>query len=365
MAYARPHLAQGKSQESHAISLKVLRLSRPSLAAQTPLPQTHFGTGLDIPAEASCAFPFSSSAAAEEAAPKNVSSDVTIRAPLTQGLTLPSAFGAAYVGEMFTCMLCANNEVLDGAGRKVTGVRIVAELQTPSDMSGMRLELRSGGVEGEDEDGGDDEEKTEAEEEDEKEAEAGYDIPPNGTIQKTLRHALKDEGPHVLAVTVSYTETTQGSAGTASGGRARSFRKLYQFVAQQAIAVRSKVTERTRGGAGDGEQTGREWILEAQLENVGESAVVLEHVWLRTRDGVGSAGVDDAKAKDVEEKEAIVLKPQDIEQTMFILSENTPLPNPTTTQTGRLALAQLNIDWRNAMGEKGSLTTGWLAAKMR
>ena len=33
--------------------------------------------------------------------------------------------------------------------------------------------------------------------------------------------------------------------------------------------------------------------------------------------------------------------------------------------TGRVPLAQMNIDWRSAMGERGSLTTGWLASRGR
>ncbi|KAK1038889.1 hypothetical protein LTR33_016040, partial [Friedmanniomyces endolithicus] len=143
--------------------------------------------------------------------------------------------------------------------------------------------------------------------------------------------------------------------GGASGGRARSFRKLYQFVAQQLIAVRSKVTERKRMGRVEGQ--GRQYVLEAQLENVGEGSAVLERVWLGEREGVTSKAISCGG----DGKEAVVLKPRDVEQVMFVLEEKVG----SGEVGGRVPLAQLNIDWRGAMGERGGLTTGWLASKGR
>ncbi|KAK0335760.1 hypothetical protein LTR91_023232 [Friedmanniomyces endolithicus] len=306
----------------HAITLKVLRLSRPSLATQTPLPPSHFGNGLDIHPQASLAYP---------------TADADSSFPLTPLLTLPSAFGAAYVGETFTCTLCASNGVRERELRSVSAVRIVAELQTPGREEGVVLELR--GVEGGAE-----------------EWEEGGDVAPGGTLQRTVQYELKEEGEHVLAVTVSYTETLLSSeGGGASGGRARSFRKLYQFVAQQLIAVRSKVTERKRMGRVEGQ--GRQYVLEAQLENVGEGSAVLERVWLGEREGVTSKAISCGG----DGKEAVVLKPRDVEQVMFVLEEKVG----SGEVGGRVPLAQLNIDWRGAMGERGGLTTGWLASKGR
>lgn len=297
----------------HALSLKVLRLSRATLASHTPLPQTHFGSGLDISPKASLAYP---------------SADEKSTFPLTPLLTLPASFGAAYVGETFTCTLCVNNELVDGdSSRIVSGVKINAELQTPTQQDGFALQLEhtsdapAAGAE-----------------------DAGHDLEPGGTLQKTLRHELKDEGPHVLAVTVSYTETLRNSAGGASGGRARTFRKLYQFVSQQLLAVRSKVTERKRR-----ERTGPpQWILEAQLENVGEVSVVIDKVWLKEKEGTSSQTVNGEPGRD-----ATVLKPQDVEQVMFVLSER----NMADDAALKVTLAQLNINWRSSMGERVQIST--------
>lgn len=323
---AQPSISGGGAP--HAISLKVLRLSRPSFATQTPLPQTSFHNGLDIPVPSSLAYP------GAEASPAF---------PLTPLLTLPAAFGAAYVGETFTCTLCSNCEVGDegeGDGRSVNGVRIHAELQTPAEQQGLPLELKR--AEGGDEGG----------------YEEGWDMRPKQTVQFTLTHDLKEEGPHVLAVTVSYTETLRGGGGGASGGRARTFRKLYQFVAQPLIAVRSKVSElQRRAKPAPGE--GRRWVLEAQLENVGETAVVLERLWLTENEGISGKSVDEEEMG--EGRESVVLKPQDVEQVMFVLREE----KAEEVGQGRVPLARVNIEWRSAMGEKGSLTTGWLASRPR
>lgn len=92
---------------------------------------------------------------------------------------------------------------------------------------------------------------------------------PSESLQRILRFELKEEGNHVLAVTVTYTETALGE-GKAASGRVRTFRKLYQFVAQQLLSVR------TKAGKMPALHGSARYILEAQLENLGESAVCLE-----------------------------------------------------------------------------------------
>lgn len=121
-------------------------------------------------------------------------------------------------------------------------------MQTPSNPTGSPLGL-AGHVEGVDSD--------------------AMSPGPGDSLQRILRFELKEEGNHVLAVTVTYTETALGEGKTASG-RVRTFRKLYQFVAQQLLSVRTKAGEMSQR---DGSSR---YLLEAQLENMGESAVCLE-----------------------------------------------------------------------------------------
>ena len=208
----------------------VCRLSRPSLATQYPLPDSK---SLGISPKASLAYPS-----------PNDADDQFILSP---ALNLPEAFGSAYVGETFSCTLCANNEVDPSDNTKaISGVRIQGDMQTPSNPTGSPLDLS--GLSGEDED-----------------ASPG----PGESLQRILRFELKEDGNHVLAVTVTYTETALGE-GKAASGRVRTFRKLYQFVAQQLLSVRTKAGEM-------GHRNGSSrYLLEAQLENMGEAAVCLE-----------------------------------------------------------------------------------------
>ncbi|KAK6417248.1 hypothetical protein LTR95_017369 [Oleoguttula sp. CCFEE 5521] len=310
MAHHQRTVSSNQLSTPHSVSLKVLRLSRPALATQTPLPQTSFGNGLDISPSASLAHPAA-----------NPDSSF----PLAPLLTLPSAFGAAYVGETFACTLCANNELTSDSAKSVSGVRISCELRTPSAQSGLALELSDSDNEP-----------------------SPNELQPGATLQRAVHHPLKEEGTHVLAITVNYTETTLDEQGGASGGRARTFRKLYQFIAQNLVAVRSKVTALPQRS----KDSPRAWSLEAQLENVGEASVVIEKVWLREDEGLEGSGVGS------EEGKGIVLKPMDVEQVMFVVREL-----EAGAEQGKRNLTQLNIEWRSAMGERGSLTTGWLSRK--
>jgi hypothetical protein len=225
------------------------RLTRPSLVQQFPLPQPHDASPLSDPTRA----PWASSLAYPRATPASTG---FVLAPL---LALPESFRSAHVGEPFACTLCANVEPpadhaggADGAGRgargrAVSGLRIGAEMASPSAPAGVRLELEDG------RDGA-------------RPPPEGGVYAPGASVQKVLRLNLAEEGDHTLAVTVAYTETTVGAGGRASGGRVRTFRKLYQFAAASLLGVRTKA-----GEVGEGR-----YVLEAQLENMGESGVVLE-----------------------------------------------------------------------------------------
>lgn len=102
------------------------------------------------------------------------------------------------------------------------------------------------------------------------------------SLQKIVRFDLKEEGNHILAVSISYTETLIGSDSQAASGRVRTFRKLYQFVAQPCLSVRTKASElpplevddKTTGPYGKARLL--RYALEAQLENVGDFAVVIK-----------------------------------------------------------------------------------------
>ena len=106
-------------------------------------------------------------------------------------LNLPEAFGSAYVGETFSCTLCANNELLPkDTTRSISSIKIQGDMQTPSNPTGSALELTGA---------------------DELEGQSGNKIGPGESLQKILRFELKEEGNHVLAVTVTVSIATMNT----------------------------------------------------------------------------------------------------------------------------------------------------------
>jgi hypothetical protein len=202
------------------------------LQYQYPLPHSDPQHELTISPKASLAYPTAGS------------QDSFIVTPV---LTLPESFQSAYVGEEFSCTLSANNELLPGDHtRNVSGVRVVAEMQTPSNPAGIALDYEIASA-----------------------PESGFG--PGDSIQTIIKLNLSEEGNHVLAVTVTYTETTLAKEGGAAGGKVRTFRKLYQFVAQSLVGVRTKAGDLPMRKDGL-----NRYALEAQLENLGDRTVALE-----------------------------------------------------------------------------------------
>ena len=246
------------------------------------------------------------------------------------------------MGETFSCTLCANNEILpENATKAVSGVRVQADMQTPSTPNGIPLDLSSA---------------SEVEP-----GKHGEDVSPGESLQKILRFELKEEGNHVLAVTVTYTETSLASEGKPTGGKVRTFRKLYQFVAQQLLSVRTKAGELGHG----------RHLLEAQLENMGESPVSLEDVRVNPHEMYHARSLNwELDLSEEEAKHTImpVLQAREVIQVAFLLEEKTGEKeggeeNQDQLSDSRKVLGQLAIQWRTSLGDKGTLSTGWLTAR--
>ncbi|CAI6338557.1 unnamed protein product [Periconia digitata] len=331
MAHHRPTQSEALKMP-HTVSLKVLRLSRPSLATQYPLPNSE---ALGIAPSASLAYPASN--------PSSTSQSI-----LSPVLNLPEAFGSAYVGETFSCTLCANNE-LDPSDktRTISNVRIQGDMQTPSTPTGSTLELIAS------------DNSKEGKGDENVESTPG----PGESLQRILRFELKEEGNHVLAVTVTYTESTTTGEGTAVNGKVRTFRKLYQFVAQQLLSVRTKAGELSvKDGVG-------RYLLEAQLENLGEGPVSLETVDLNPKAPFKSTSLNwDSHPHETDTLAAPILNPRDVIQVAFLLEDSISTEPPidaekSNADDSRRVLGQLAIQWRSALGDYGSLSTGWLTSR--
>ena len=176
------------------------------------------------------------------------------------------------------------------------------------------------------------------------------DLEPGGTLQKIVSFDLKEEGNHVLAVTVSYYEASETS------GRTRTFRKLYQFICKASLIVRTKV------GRLDEEGGKRRWVLEAQLENCSEEAMQLQKVVMELDPGFEYRDCN----WEATRSERPVLHPGEVEQVCFVVEErNRNVVERATGADGRVGFGVLGIGWRGEMGNRGYLSTGKLGTRVR
>jgi hypothetical protein len=186
---------------------------------------------------------------------------------------------------------------------------------------------------------------------------AGTDLSPGTSLQKILSFDLKEEGNHVLAVTVSYYEASELS------GRTRTFRKLYQFICKASLIVRTKP-----GALPVGDKGQRRWVLEAQLENCSEEGVLLERVGLELEKGLGYEDCNwDTDSDGGGEggggggRKRPVLQPGETEQVCFVIEEEEK--GAAVEVEGRVVFGILQIGWRSEMGNRGFLSTGKLGTR--
>lgn len=192
-------------------------------------------------------------------------------------------------------------------------------------------------------------------------------------MQKIVRFELREEGNHVLAVSLSYSETTMSTENSASSGRVRSFRKLYQFVAQPCLSVRTKVSEILSANVDDEKPKAskiQQYALEAQLENMADGPITLHKVAFSSKAPFKSTSINwDVVQIDQEQIDPPILAPREVTQVAFLVEQQDQqrVDNSMkeTTKDGRTVLGQLNISWWTAMGDTGFLTTGWLMTRRR
>ena len=187
---------------------------------------------------------------------------------------------------------------------------------------------------------------------------------PGGSLQKIVRFDLREEGNHVLAVSLSYSENTMSKDNSASSGRVRTFRKLYQFIAQPCLSVRTKVSDFLPVSATD--KAASRYALEAQLENMADGPISLEQVHFNPKRPFRSTSLNwDFGGSDTTEVEAPVLVPRDVIQVAFLIEQEAGgnENDQMEMKDGRVVLGQLSMQWRTAMGDEGILNTGWLMTK--
>ena len=243
------------------------------------------------------------------------------------------------MGETFSCTLCANNELPPDSERQVTSVRIGAEMQSPSGTTTLEMSPS-------------DQEATK--------------VDPGKSLQQIVHFELREVGNHTLAVDLSYSETTVSKDQFASSGRVRNFRKLYQFAARPCLGVRTKVSNLPSEDIDDGQSPAAKYVLEAQLENCADGRITLESPTLNPKPAFKSTSLNwDTKSSERQDSDKPIMAPRDILQIAFLVEQQKDGPGKEMTKDGRTILGNLDIQWRNVMGDSGFLSTGWLTTKKK
>ena len=235
--------------------------------------------------------------------------------------------------------MCANNELPPDSERQVTSVRIGAEMQAPSGTTTLEMTPN---------------------------AQEAAKVSPGKSLQEIVHFELREVGNHTLAVDLSYSETTVSKDQIASSGRVRTFRKLYQFVARPCLGVRTKVSNLPSGDSDDTQSPAARYVLEAQLENFADGRITLESPTLNPKPAFKSTSLNwDTKGSNRHESKKPSMAPRDILQIAFLVEQQKDGPGKEMTKDGRTILGNLDIQWRNVMGDSGFLSTGWLTTKKK
>ncbi|KAG9122718.1 hypothetical protein FRC07_000775 [Ceratobasidium sp. 392] len=309
----------------HLLALKVMRLSRPSLAVH---PQPYFADSNALSAHAQ-ASPLS----LERASPLYGVPSTLRDLAISPVLLLPEAFGSISLGETFTSSLCINNE----SALEIIGTHLLVEIQTASSKVVLG---QIGGIDSR--------------------------LQPNEMLQLVVSHEIKELGQHVLACTVSYHVPPALRNSTVppedpANPTLRTIRKFYKFMVSNPLSVRTKVHVPRSPTALLNPRERHKVFLEVHVQNLTAKPLHFERIQFECAEGwkldSPPSGMD----------KLALLHPQDLRQYMYILmptpeaTPSFPIPYPPGTM---IALGRLDMSWRSSFGEPGRLLTSMLSRKI-
>ncbi|KAI8051512.1 hypothetical protein BDF22DRAFT_744525 [Syncephalis plumigaleata] len=209
-------------EQPQQLSLRVMRLSKPSLAGSSTIVEPGERLGeplrqLDLEDPHTPALP-----------------------DPDELLMLPASFGSIYLGEVFSGYLCVSN---DSATMEAREVAIKAELQTSSqrialvDTSNAPMKV----------------------------------LGASQTSEHVVVHEIKELGIHILVCSVQYMSLN-------SDGRdeRRFFRRFYKFQVLNPLSVKTKVNN----------QANERVFLEVQVQNLTMSPMCLDRIYLEAAEGL-------------------------------------------------------------------------------
>ncbi|XP_027046406.1 trafficking protein particle complex subunit 13-like [Pocillopora damicornis] len=232
---------------------------------------------------------------------------------------LPHTFGNIFLGEVFSSYVSVHND----SNQPVKDIVIKTDLQTSS----QRLNL-SGTANM-----------------------PVSKLDPEESFDQVIQHEVKELGTHILVCAVNYATLT---------GEKMYFRKFFKFQVLKPLDVKTKFYN----------AMGDEVFLEAQVQNITSSPMVMESVRLEpsavyTVTDLNSITID-PKRGDGDGEESITesifgqgsyMNPNDTRQYLYRLA---PVANMSKNVKVANVVGKLDIVWRTAFGERGRLQTSQL-----
>ncbi|KAI7826767.1 hypothetical protein BX661DRAFT_30239 [Kickxella alabastrina] len=301
-------------RDTHPLTLKVMRLSRPTLAdTRQQLAADSTESVLAPPLrDIEQNYPTQSGLVLSD---MHIAGDTALpldALPLTETLVLPRAFGTMYLGETFLAHLCICNE----SSFVVRDVSVQVAMQTATQQLAL-LGSSTGDA-------------------------AKQQLATRQPLNLQVTHEIKELGAHVLGCSIAY---------LSAQGERRTLQKSFKFQVANPLVVKTKVNHLER-----------DVLLEVQVHNATQGAMALERLRFEPAAPFSaedlSAGVFGSRAGFV--------NPGDVRQYLYRL--HVPAKGPLSVEQERAiryatAMGKLDILWRGAFGSVGRLQTSQLLRK--
>lgn len=315
--------------QGHLLSLKVMRVSRPSLASAW---QPFYSSSPSFSAHSTASILSLQGKAPLSGHPKTLR-DLT---QASEFLTLPASFGAIQLGETFSSCICINNET----NIEIEGVSVRVEIQTANSKI-LVAEL-----------GGPD-----------------FQLAVGDSLEYVAHHEVKELGHHVLACIVSYhlPPSYRHTPGTSDPSNEATFRKFYKFAVTNPLSVKTKVHTPRSPSALMISSEREKVFLEVHIQNLTQDAMWFERMKFECAEGWS---VIDANTTGDDEDQRLfsgstaLMQPQAIRQYIYILTPTSSFSFPIAHPAGSVVpLGRLDISWRSQFGEPGRLLTSMLSRR--
>ncbi|OAX43830.1 DUF974-domain-containing protein [Rhizopogon vinicolor AM-OR11-026] len=321
--------------QGHLLSLKVMRVSRPSLASAW---QPFYSSSPSFSAHSTASILSLQGKTPLSGHPKTLR-DLT---HATEFLTLPASFGAIQLGETFSSCLCVNNET----NVDVEGVNLRVEVQT---VNSKVLVAELGGP--------------------------GFKLPVGDSLEYIAEHEVKELGPHVMACIVTYhlPPSYRHAPGAGEVSNEASFRKFYKFAVTNPLSVKTKVhTPRSPSALLTSSERDKVF-LEVHIQNMTPDAMWFDRMEFDCAEGwnvadantMPTGSADDNSDRVLFSGSMALMQPQAIRQYIYILTPASSSSFPVVHPAGSvIPLGRLDISWRSQFGEPGRLLTSMLSRRI-